>query len=125
MRTSRCLAGLLAVSVVASITVGACGSDDTTAPATPVGNELTYDSFGTRAGIDCADGRSLTIGGSNNTITVTGTCTSVTVSGADNKIQLDRVEQSLTVTGLNNTVVYVAGDPDVVNRGTGNDIRKD
>ena len=41
-----------------------------------IGNTINYGSFGTTADIDCADGKSLNIGGSNNTLTVKGTCAS-------------------------------------------------
>ena len=37
-----------------------------------VGNTINYGSFGTTADIDCADGKSLNVGGSNNTLTVHG-----------------------------------------------------
>ena len=124
MRARRCLIGIWAVSASAGLALSGCGSDDNAGPQTSAGSTLSYDSFGTKAGIDCADGRSLDIGGSNNTIAVTGNCESVTVSGADNKIHLDKVEKSLVVDGLNNTVVYGAGEPEVSNRGTGNDIRQ-
>ena len=53
-----------------------------------VGNTINYGSFGTTADIDCADGKSLNIGGSNNTLTVKGTCANVNIGGADNKVTL-------------------------------------
>ncbi|MCB0944308.1 MAG: hypothetical protein KDB49_04475, partial [Mycobacterium sp.] len=60
-----------------------CGSNssDTTSPTATagksgaqveVGNTINYGSFGTTADIDCADGKSLNVGGSNNTLTVKG-----------------------------------------------------
>jgi hypothetical protein len=117
-----------AVSVLAG-----CGSGQHAAPTVTagtsgaqveLGNTINYGSFGTKASIDCADGKALNVGGSNNTLTVTGTCASVNVGGADNKITLDKVEKDLSVVGLNNTVVYKDGDPKVNNLGSGNDIRK-
>lgn len=83
---------------------------------------LNYESFGTTSAVDCADGKSLNVVGSNNTLTIRGRCTVVTVSGADNRITLERVETSLVVSGLNNSVVYRGGDPTVDDRGSGNTI---
>jgi hypothetical protein len=89
-----------------------------------VGNTLNYGSFGTTTDLDCADGKSLNVGGSNNTLTVKGTCSSVSIGGADNKITFDKVDKQLSVVGLNNTVTYKAGDPKVENLGSGNTITK-
>ncbi len=123
----RTLSGLLRVGVLALGVAGlvGCGSaDDDPAPTASAGSTLHYSSFGTKADIDCADGRSLDISGSNNTLAVTGTCASVNVAGADNRIRLEKVGQSVVVSGLNNTVVYSAGEPDITDHGTGNDIRR-
>jgi hypothetical protein len=112
---------------------GCGGSSDTNVPtAAPgtsgvqveFGNTINYGSFGTTATIDCATGKSLNVGGSNNTLTVTGTCSSVNVGGADNKITLAKIDKDLSVVGLNNTIVYTDGEPRVNNLGSGNDIRK-
>ena len=88
------------------------------------GNTINYGSFGTTAEIDCADGRALNVGGSNNVLTVRGSCSAVNVGGADNKLTVDTIDLDLSVVGLNNTVVYRSGQPRVNNLGTGNDIRK-
>ena len=112
-----------------------CGSNssDTTSPTATagksgaqveVGNTINYGSFGTTADIDCADGKSLNVGGSNNTLTVKGTCASVNIGGADNKIVFDNIGKELSVVGLNNTVTYKAGDPKVNNLGSGNTTNK-
>ncbi len=119
----RC-AGLI-VAVGMAVAAAGCGAHRPAAgSAVEVGNTLNYGSYGTTAQIDCADGKALNVGGSNNTLTVRGRCTSVNVGGADNKITLDAVEHDLAVVGLNNTVVYQAGDPKVSDLGTGNDIKK-
>ena len=89
-----------------------------------MGNTINYGSFGTTAEIDCADGRALNVGGSNNVLTVRGSCSAVNVGGADNKLTVDTIDLDLSVVGLNNTVVYRSGEPRVNNLGTGNDIRK-
>lgn len=89
-----------------------------------VAGTINYGSFGTKTDIDCADGKSLNVGGSNNVLTVRGTCRTVSVGGADNAITLDRVDDELTVVGLNNTVRYGAGDPAVTDTGAGNRITK-
>ena len=65
---------------MAAIAVGlaGCGSEskETNSPTATagssgaqveIGNTINYGSFGTTAEIDCADGKSLNIGGSNNT----------------------------------------------------------
>jgi hypothetical protein len=89
-----------------------------------VGNTINYGSFGTTTDLDCGDGKSLNVGGSNNTLTVKGTCGSVSIGGADNKITLDKIDNQLNVVGLNNTITYKDGSPKVENLGTGNTINK-
>jgi hypothetical protein len=89
-----------------------------------VGNTINYGSFGTTADIDCGDGKSLNVGGSNNTLTVKGTCASVNIGGADNKLTLDKVDKDISVVGINNTVTYKAGDPKVDDLGSGNKVSK-
>lgn len=110
-----------------------CGGNDSDAPTATAGpsgaqveidNTINYGSFGTTTTIDCADGKSLTIGGSNNTLTVTGTCAKVNVGGADNKITIDTVNTEVTTVGLNNTVVYKNGDPKINDVGSGNSVKK-
>ena len=123
-------APLLAVALA----LAGCGGDGagssptmtagTSGAQVQVGNTVNYGSFGTTAEIDCGDGKSLNVGGSNNTLTVRGTCAAVNIGGADNKITLDKIDKDLSVVGLNNTVVYLDGAPRVNNLGTGNDIRK-
>jgi hypothetical protein len=120
---------------VCALGLAGCGSDkkDTNAPTATagtsgaqveIGNTINYGSFGTTADIDCADGKSLNVGGSNNTLTVKGTCASVNIGGADNKITFDTVDKELSVVGLNNTVTYKNGDPKVDDLGSGNKISK-
>ena len=129
---ARGLIGAIGISgVLLGLTGCGSGNDDsTTATAGPsgaqvqIGNTINYGSVGTTADIDCADGKSLTIGGSNNTLTVTGTCGSVNIGGADNKVTLDTVKQDITTVGLNNTVTYKNGDPKVNDVGTNNSIKK-
>ena len=125
------LAVLLSLPVIA---VTGCGSDDSGSSPTmtagnsgaqlQVGNTINYGSFGTTADLDCADGKSLNVGGSNNILTVRGTCAAVNVGGADNKITFERIDKDLSVVGLNNTVTYRVGEPKVNNLGSGNDIKK-
>ena len=131
---SRGLIGAIGATFLIVGLVG-CGSEsnDTTAPTVTagtsgaqveVGNTINYGSFGTTADIDCADGKSLNVGGSNNTLTVKGTCASVNIGGADNKVTLETVDKELSVVGLNNTVTYKKGDPKVDDFGSGNKISK-
>jgi hypothetical protein len=89
-----------------------------------IGNTLNYGSFGTTGTLDCANGKSLNVAGSNNTLTVTGTCETVSIGGTGNKITLDKINTRLTVLGMENTITYKDGDPKVDNIGTNNDIKK-
>ncbi|MBX7432291.1 DUF3060 domain-containing protein [Mycobacterium sp. Y57] len=125
----------IGTAVAALAAVAACGSDgqgndDVTATAgtsgaqIEIGNTINYGSFGTTAEIDCADGKSLNIAGSNNTLTVIGACTNVDIGGADNKIGFERIDDELSVIGINNTVTYSDGDPKVSNTGSNNTITK-
>jgi hypothetical protein len=122
-------------AAAAAFTLAACGSEssDTTTPSATagqsgvnveVGNTINYMSVGTTTDIDCADGKSLTVGGTNNTLTVKGTCANVNIGGSDNKITFERIDKGLTIIGLNNTVTYTAGDPKVTNTGSNNKVNK-
>ena len=70
--------GALAIAAVAITGCGSNGSGTTSSTATAgksgaqveVGNTINYGSFGTTTEIDCAEGKSLNVGGSNNTLTV-------------------------------------------------------
>ena len=89
-----------------------------------IGNSLEYGSFNTTATLDCANGKSLNVAGSNNTLTVTGTCETVSIGGTGNKITIDKVNTRITVLGVENTITYKDGDPKVDNIGTNNNIKK-
>jgi hypothetical protein len=89
-----------------------------------IGNSLEYGSFNTTATLDCANGKSLNVAGSNNTLTVTGTCETVSIGGTGNKITIDKINTRITVLGVQNTITYKDGDPKVDNIGTNNDIKK-
>jgi hypothetical protein len=132
-----CMPAFIGVTAAVAAVIGlsGCGSQskDTNTPTATagssgaqveVGNTINYGSFGTTAEIDCADGKSLNVGGSNNTLTVKGTCSNVNVGGADNKITLEKVDNGISVVGLNNTVTYKNGDPKVDDVGSGNTIKK-
>ncbi|WP_375372658.1 MULTISPECIES: DUF3060 domain-containing protein [unclassified Mycolicibacterium] len=119
----------------AAFTLAACGSEssDNSSPSATagqsginveVGNTINYMSVGTTTDIDCADGKSLTVGGTNNTLTIKGTCANVNIGGSDNKITFERIDKGLTIVGLNNTVSYAAGDPKVTNTGSNNKVNK-
>jgi Protein of unknown function (DUF3060) len=89
-----------------------------------IGNTINYGSLGTTTTLDCGDGKSLNVGGSNNTLTVKGTCGTVSIGGADNKITIDKIDKQLNVVGFDNTISYKAGDPKVDNLGSGNTINR-
>lgn len=113
---------VLAVLPFLALSLAGCGSDGGPGAQLEVGNTINYGSFGTTADINCGDGKSLNVGGSNNTLRVTGTCASVSVGGADNTITVSRIDGELSVVGLNNTVRYQEGDPRVNDQGSGNRI---
>lgn len=85
-------------------------------------NTINYESFGTTTAVDCADGKTLEVAGSNNTLAVRGRCEAVNVVGADNRITVDHVDKALTISGFNNSVSYRGGDPKVDDRGSGNTV---
>ncbi len=111
-------AAVMAASLLALMLTG-CGEDPQPSRV-DLANTINYGSFGTKADIDCGRGKSLNVGGSNNTLNVVGQCGSVTVSGADNTITVARVDGQVTVAGLNNSVTYRAGEPAVEDTGSGN-----
>ncbi|MGV0834092.1 DUF3060 domain-containing protein [Mycolicibacterium thermoresistibile] len=131
-RNPRVVIGALAAAVLLAAGCGSESSDTSTPTATAgedgaqieVGNTINYGSFGTTADIDCADGKSLNVGGSNNTLTVRGTCANVNVGGTDNRITFERVDKEISVVGLNNTLTYQQGDPAVNDTGRGNTINR-
>lgn len=112
----------LFVALILTVLLVGCGSDDSRAAPVGAGPTIDYGSFGSTADIDCGQGKSLNVGGSNNTLQVTGACASVSISGADNKITVERIDGFLSVAGLNNTVSYQQGEPTVNDEGTGNRI---
>lgn len=121
----RILAGALILTAAAGIT--GCGStkqDADKPPVAEINGTINDGAFETTATLDCADGKGLNVGGSKNTLTVTGRCGSVVVGGDDNSITFDKVDAELIVAGLNNTVTYRDGDPQVQDLGTGNSITK-
>ena len=123
-----------AVAVVGAVLLAAgCGSADHGPPPSSsgsptaqleIGNTLSYASVGTTAELDCADGKSLNVGGSNNTLTVHGKCAAVTVGGTDNKVTIDAIDGDLSVVGFNNTVTYKQGEPHVTDLGSNNTVKK-
>src|SRR3954468_2078574 len=126
---------LIGMAAAAVIWLAGCGADsgDSTTPTCTVGTEcgqveigntINYSSVGTTTELDCADGKSLNIGGNNNKLTVKGTCANANIGGADNTVTMDRIDKGLSVVGFNNTVTYKQGDPKVNDTGSGNKISK-
>lgn len=110
-------AAMLAVALSGGL--AGCGSEGRQAPS-DADFDINYGSFGTTADINCGNGKSLNVGGSNNTLTVAGTCASIRIAGADNTVRLSRFDGDLWIVGLNNTVTYKSGDPTVKDSGSGN-----
>ena len=118
-RTLAVLAGLT-LSTAAVFGVAGCGqnhngtapssgSSSTPAPSTSstgaqfdIGNTINYVSTGTTTTLDCGDGKSLNVGGFNNTLTVRGTCGTVSIGGGDNKITVDKIDKNINVVGSHN-----------------------
>lgn len=131
MRT-HVLIGVAAAAMIGLAGCGADSSDSTTPTATlgteggqvEIGNTINYSSVGTTTELDCADGKSLNIGGNNNKLTVKGNCANANIGGADNTVNMDRVDKGLSVVGFNNIVTYKQGDPTVNDTGSGNKISK-
>lgn len=122
-------------AAVATIGLAGCGADssDTNTPTATlgseggqveIGNTINYSSIGTTTELDCADGKSLNIGGNNNKLTVKGTCANANIGGADNTVTIERIDKGLSVVGFNNTVTYKQGDPKINDTGSGNKISK-
>ena len=74
--------------------------------------------------IDCADGKSINVGGNNNKLTVKGKCANANIGGADNTVTIEQIDKGLSVVGFNNTVTYKQGDPKINDTGSGNKISK-
>ena len=123
--TSRIIIG--SVVLITALSVPSCGSKKQEAdkpPVAEINNTINDGTFGATETRDCADGKSLNIGGSTNALTVIGRCDSVIVGGDDNKITFEKVDTELIVAGLNNTIIYRDGDPQVQDLGQGNSITK-
>ena len=120
MRVPACAKAVTLALTLAAALAG-CGSEtrDGKVGADAV---INYGSFGSTAEIGCGNGKSLSVNGSNNTLTVSGRCASVRVGGSDNTITLAQVDGELSVVGINNTITYKAGDPAVDDAGSGNRI---
>jgi hypothetical protein len=132
LRTHVLIGVAAAVTMIGLAGCGSESSDTNTPTATfgseggqvEIGNTINYSSVGTTTELDCADGKSLNIGGNNNKLTVKGTCANANIGGADNTVTIDRVDKGLSVVGFNNTVTYKQGDPKVNDTGSGNKISK-
>jgi hypothetical protein len=131
--TLTCGTGTLALeseSVVLDLksTGGASGGG---APATPTGTgggasggstggTLTLTDSAKTKTIDCA-GQNVSITGSSNTYTFTGSCGEMAVNGSKNEITIAKVGQ-ISVNGSFNHVTWSSGNPKTSNNGTGNTI---
>lgn len=127
-RVSLC--SLVAAATAVSAVLTGCESQPPPAKSSRISqnydgrfaNTIRYESFGATSALDCADGKSLHVLGSNNKLTVRGRCEAVNVAGADNRITIEHIDKTLTLSGLNNTVTYYGGDPKVDDRGVRNTV---
>jgi hypothetical protein len=67
----------------------------------------------------CQKGEDIDVGGTNNTVALTGPCGAVTLSGLGNSVSLETAA-SIDVSGKNNTITWKSGDPKVTKSGSGN-----
>jgi hypothetical protein len=111
-------------SVPSSGTSSSTPSTTSTGAQFDIGNTINYVSTGTTTTLDCGEGKSLNVGGFNNTLTVRGTCGTVSVGGGDNKITVDKIDKNINVVGSHNAITYKDGEPKVENLGSGNTINK-
>ena len=100
------------------------GGGPTMSTSVQVGDTVVYAYMGQTATISCEEGKSLNVTGSDNTLTVNGTCETVSVGGTKNKITLDKVNKRITVLGMDNTVTYKDGDPEINKLGPNNTVTK-
>jgi hypothetical protein len=130
---SKATVAAAAVSLAFGVTACGAESGDTNTPTATagesggqveIGNTINYGSIGTTTEVDCADGKSLNVGGSNNTLTVKGTCANVNIGGTDNTITFEQVDKEISVVGFNNTVTYKGGDPKINDTGSNNKVTK-
>ncbi|MCB9440865.1 MAG: DUF3060 domain-containing protein [Mycolicibacterium sp.] len=114
----------LLLAVALGLPATGCGSDSGTSDGHgKPGDAITYAGVGTTMTVDCGDGRSLTVTGSNNTLTVTGRCANVDVPGNDNRLRATAITGRIHASGINNTVRYDDGNPQV-DAAAGNTVRK-
>jgi hypothetical protein len=111
-------------TVPSSGTSSRAPSTSSTGAQFDIGNTINYVSTGTTTTLDCGDGKSLNVGGFNNTLTVRGTCGTVSIGGGDNKITVDKIDKNINVVGSHNAISYKDGEPKVENLGSGNTINK-
>jgi Protein of unknown function (DUF3060) len=117
-----------------STTATTSATSGTTAPTSSGGptmstsiefrNTITYPAMGATETLNCENGKTLNVVGSNNTLTVNGTCETVTVGGINNKLTIDKINTRVTVAGSNNTVTYKDGSPKEEKLGSSNTITK-
>ncbi len=115
----------LVAAVIGAATLGLAGASN----AEPDGSTLSYGSSGVTATIDCGDGGALQVDGSNDILTVTGTCSSARISGDANQVTFHSITDDIDVPGNRNTVdikadfygsnLTIGGNDNSVNTGTG------
>lgn len=116
---------VLAAAVIGAATLGLAGASN----AEPDSGTLSYGSSGVTATIDCGDGGALQVDGSNDILTVTGTCSSVRITGDANRVTFDSITDDIDVPGSRDTVnvkadfygsnLTIGGNDNSVNTGTG------
>lgn len=114
---------LSAVALLAVPLSAGCGSEEPDVHGDP-GGPISYSPVGTTMTIDCGPGRPLSIGGSNNKLTVTGRCTDIEITGNDNRVTVDEASGAIRAGGVNNIVIYRDGKPKVSASGGGNTVRR-
>ena len=88
----------------------------------PHGGSLTIHGNGETKTLACNDGH-LIVDGRDETITVTGHCSSVSVDGVIHHVTIDSAD-TIDVDGLNNVITYHSGSPHVTSSGFSNSVKQ-
>ncbi len=126
MNRTRFLAlPVLSAAIIGAASLGLAG----TANAEQDASTITYGSSGVTATIDCGDGSALHVDGSNDILTVTGTCSSARITGDANQVAFDSVTDDIDIPGNRNNVnvkadfygsnLTIGGNDNSINTGTG------
>ncbi|WP_231639670.1 DUF3060 domain-containing protein [Mycobacterium sp. Marseille-P9652] len=119
---SAMVIGWLTLAGLAAGGFRADGTGDTPSAPVPNAGTLQVSGNGKHKTIPCNDGY-LSVSGVDNTVVVTGHCTSLSVSGDRNRVAVDSAD-AVSTTGTGNAVTYHWGSPRIVDKGKSNTVRQ-